>query len=176
MSRWLARLYLYAVIIGGILILIEIHTGKVSEFYNAHLKPKKEQKLIFVPIAAEEDPEILAGRWEAFLQHQDFDKVIEETEWRKDPLSRVYYALAILESGEHPSRLVDAITIVLEVIKMPDIPDDLKTRLVTALGDPEAPGPTPEENLRAYKEIIKDLNIATHPSSLRKLRELESEL
>jgi hypothetical protein len=36
MSRWLARLYLYAVIIGGILILIEIHTGKVSEFYNAH--------------------------------------------------------------------------------------------------------------------------------------------
>jgi hypothetical protein len=126
-----------------------------------------------LPAKPEEDAGDLLKRWEALSQKNDWQTILDETENRPDHVAMAYRTLAILESGEHPNLLLEAMTNLNKLIRVHNLPNKLGTRLVRALGDPEAPGPTARENLEAYRDIINSLGIATQPSSLKKLRELE---
>ncbi len=108
------------------------------------------------------------------MQKQAYDTLISETEGRKDSIAKAYRTITILESGKHSGLLVEAMGNMKDLVSARDIPASLSTRLVRSLGDPEAPGPTAQENLEAYKDIINSLHIATQASSLKKLAELEA--
>ncbi|MBU1108603.1 MAG: hypothetical protein KKB51_18145 [Candidatus Riflebacteria bacterium] len=155
--------------------MIEIHTGRISQFMNSFARPiqkqsqSAEEDLLNM---AEEDPGKLSNRWEKLSQNQDYETIINETEGRNDTLAIAYRTLAIFESGKHPILLFEAMRHMKGLLQK-RLPNNLNSRLVKSLGDPEVPGPTAEENLAAYKEIINDLGIATQPNSLKKLRELE---
>lgn len=173
--KFIGKLYLFCVIFGGILLLIEIHTGKLSQLANNY---RKNEPVVIstAPESAakpEEDPAEFLAKLERLLQNQDFTAIIKETEGRKDKIALAYRTIAVFESGQHNHLLAEAMGNMKMLISAKDLPDDLNFRLVKALGDPEAPGPSARENLEAYKQIITDLRIATHSSSLKKLRELE---
>jgi hypothetical protein len=173
------NLHVYLAMLFLILFLIEIHTGKVSilleKIYprnSQKQEPGQQQKLS----VAEREPAETTARLEKLLKNHQYEIILEETQAQNDIISKAYRALAILESGNHPHLLVEAIQITKEVSKETDLPNNLATRIILAIGDPEQPGPTPEENLEAYRQIIEDLGIATDSDSIKKLRKLENEL
>lgn len=175
MNKFFKYLYLYSLIVGGSILLIEWHTGQVSRFMDSFrglpVISRDEDALL---AKAEVDPADEITRWEKLLQKQAYDSLISETEGRKDPIAKAYRTIAILESGKHSWLLVEAMRNMKDLVRARGIPPNLSTRLVRSLGDPEAPGPTAQENLDAYKDIINSLRIATQPSSLKKLAELEA--
>lgn len=174
MKNFLKYLYLYGLIIGGSVFLVEWHTGQVSRLIDSFRPPpviiRDEDAL---PSKAETDPADEISRWEALSQKEKWQTIIDETEDRKDKVAIAYRTLAILESGKS-SLLLEAMKNLKDLLHVHGLPNNLSTRLVKGLGDPEAPGPPARENLEAYKEIINSLRIATQPSSLKKLRELEA--
>lgn len=174
LKNFLKYLYLYSVIIGGIIFLVEWHTGQVSRFIDSFRgTPPISRDADALPGNAEIDPADEIARWEALSRKEKWQTIIDETENRKDNVAVAYRTLAILESGKS-ILLLEAMQNLKDLLKVRDLPNNLSTRLVRGLGDPEAPGPTARENLEAYKEIINSLRIATQPASLKKLRELEA--
>ncbi|MGM0600700.1 MAG: hypothetical protein ACQETH_12895 [Candidatus Rifleibacteriota bacterium] len=136
-----------------ILVLIEIHTGRVTILLDKYFpRPaqkqsrleqqkqaqKKERMKKYKPFTAEENPAQLAGRYEKMMQNKDYDLIVEETENRKDVISQAYRALVILESGEYPKLFAEAISIMNKVLRRPELPDNLQLRLIQSLGDPGA--------------------------------------
>lgn len=175
LGRFLGQFYLWSIILGGSIFLVEWHTGRVSQYIET-LRPPLENSRAenpALPLTAEEDQADLIARWEQLSRDLDYKTLIKETEGRKDPVARAYHTLAILESGLHPILLPEAFRELKALLLVSGLPNNLDSRLVRALGDPEAPGPTDKENLEAFRDIVNSLNIATQPSSLKKLRELE---
>ena len=174
LKNFLKYLYLYGIIIGGSILLVEWHTGQVSRFIHSFRGPPAiSRDADALPGNAEIDPADETTRWEALSRKEKWQTIIDETENRKDNVAVAYRTLAILESGKS-ILLLEAMQNLKDLLKVRDLPNNLSTRLVRGLGDPEAPGPTARENLEAYKEIINSLRIATQPASLKKLRELEA--
>lgn len=179
MKNFLKYLYLYGLIIGGSVFLVEWHTGQVSRLIDAWRGTGPQVQVDggvdadALPAKAETDPADEISRWEALSQKEKWQTIIDETEEREDKVAVAYRTLAILESGK-ANLLLEAMTNLKDLLHVNDLPNNLSSRLVKGLGDPEAPGPTARENLEAYKEIINSLRIATQPSSLKKLRELEA--
>lgn len=175
MKKFLKYLYLYSLIVGGSIFLVEWHTGQVSRLIDSFRdQPTIGRDEDALPAKAEVDPANEITRWEKLLQKQAYDTLISETEGRKDPIAKAYRTIAVFESGKHSGLLVEAMGNMKDLVSARDIPASLSTRLVRSLGDPEAPGPTAQENLEAYKDIINSLHIATQASSLKKLAELEA--
>lgn len=174
MNHFIDRLIVWGIIFSGILFLIEFHTEAISSAYNkVFSKTNNAPKQKYPFTMAEESPEKLTARFEKMAKNKDYKIIIKETDKRKDLISRAYRALAIMESGEFPHLFAEGITNMNKVIRAPTLPNDLHRRLILTLGDPEEPGPSPRENLEAYKEIVKDLGIATQPETLKKLHKLE---
>lgn len=179
MKNFLKYLYLYGLIIGGSVFLVEWHTGQVSRLIHAwqgtgqHVQVDAGADTDALPAKAETDPADEIARWEALSQKEKWQTIIDETEGREDNVAVAYRTLAILESGKS-SLMLEAMKNLKDLLHVHDLPNNLSVRLLKGLGDPEAPGPTARENLEAYKEIINSLRIATQPSSLKKLRELEA--
>jgi len=174
LKNFLKYLYVYGLIIGGSIFLVEWHTGQVSRFIDSFRgTPPISRDADALPGNAEIDPADEIARWEALSRKEKWQTIIDETENRKDNVAVAYRTLAILESGKS-ILLLEAMQNLKDLLKVRDLPNNLSTRLVRGLGDPEAPGPTARENLEAYKEIINSLRIATQPASLKKLRELEA--
>lgn len=173
--KFIGKLYLFCVIFGGILLLIEIHTGKLSQLTN---KYKNNEPVVISPTPEsaakpEEDPAEFLAKLERYRQNHDFAAIIRETDGRKDKVALAYRTIAVFESGMHENLLPEAMGNMKMLIGTKDLPDDLHFHLVKALGDPESPGPSARENLEAYKQIVADLKIATHSSTLKKIHELE---
>lgn len=177
--KYLGLLYVYSVIIGGIIFLFLWHTGRLSGFLKTRWNDKAAApKIVWSAdlLTPEEDPKKIFDRWEALSQENDYETIITETEGRRGTIARAYRTLAIFESGKHPHLLVEAMrnmNILMRPPTLKKLPARLAKRLLRGLGDPEAPGPTAKENLEAYREIINKLRIATEPRSLKKLQELE---
>ena len=170
-SRYLV---LFGIIFSGILLLIEIHTQAISSWYNPPVTETKSSKTHKYSLTTgEESPKMLTARYEEMIKNKDYKVIIEETNNRNDIISEAYRVLAIMESGEFPGLFAEGIIKMNKVIREPQLPNNLHRRLVITLGDPEDPGPSAKENLEAYKDIIKDLPIATHPQTISKLHELE---
>lgn len=178
LKKILGYIYIYGVIFGGgTIFLIQWHTGLFTPLYEAWRGPIKKTTVEVDPDAlpanAEIDPAEQILRWEKLSRKGKWQFIIDETERRQDNIALAYRTLAILESGDS-LLLLEGMQNLRELMKVNDLPNDLSARLAGSLGDPEAPGPTARENLEAYKEIIDSLHIATQPSSLKKLRELEA--
>ena len=179
MKNFLKYLYLFTVIIGGSILLVEWHTGRVSRLMHVwrgtgqHVQVDAGADTDALPAKAETDPADEITRWEALSQKEKWQTIIDETEDREDNVALAYRTLAILESG-NSFLLIEGMRNLKKLTLVHGLPNNLSRRLLRSLGDPEAPGPTARENLEAYKEIINSLRIATQPSSLKKLRELEA--
>ncbi len=175
MNKFFKYLFIYSLIAGGSIFLVEWHTGQVSRFIDSFRgSPAIGRDEDALSAKAEVDPADEITRWEKLLQKQAYDSLISETKGRRDPIAKAYRTIAILESGKHSWMLVEAMRNMKDLVRERGIPASLSTRLVRSLGDPEAPGPTAQENLEAYKDIINSMCIATQPSSLKKLAELEA--
>lgn len=174
MKNFLKYLYLYGIIIGGSILLVEWHTGQVSRFIHSFRGPPAfSRDADALPDNAEIDPADEITRWEALSQKEKWQTIIDETENRKDNVAVAYRTLAILRSGK-PLLMIEGMQNLKKLTLVHGLPNNLSSRLVRSLGDPEAPGPTARENLEAYKGIVNSLRIATQPSSLKQLRELEA--
>ncbi len=173
LKNFLKYLYLYSVIIGGIIFLVEWHTGQISRFIDFFREPPAiSRDADALPGKAEIDLADEIARWEALSQKEKWQTIIDETKYRKEKVAIAYRTLAIFESGK-VSLMMEGMRNLKRLTRVRGLPNNLSSRLVRSLGDPEAPGPTARENLEAYKKIINSLRIATQPSSLKKLRELE---
>ena len=98
------------------------------------------------------------------------------TKGRKEIVSLSYRALAIMESDISYGTLLEAIQIMQRVITDPNLPRQMATRLAKSLGDPENTGVSAEENLKAYQEIVSELDIASKPFAITIRKNLEKQV
>ena len=177
MSKFRSQLILYSVIFFGTIFIIEWNFEGISKAYKVFLpKEHKQQERIDLPLTAEEDYAQVAKKLEEFYLSKKYEKIMQLTKGRKEIVSLSYRALAIMESDISYGTLLEAIQIMQRVITDPNLPRQMATRLAKSLGDPENTGVSAEENLKAYQEIVSELDIASKPFAITIRKNLEKQV